>query len=248
MRPKRAPAAPVSSLPYEIGLALLALLSVSIGVYELLNPRAAPGLTWLDWLDLSIVAVFILDFVASARRRRSLRAYARENWWEIPSLIPITGGMLLALEGFPMVRALRLARLVRVLRLLRVAGVAARFRSNWQLVGRVFVRSRILLLLGVGAIVVTLGSVAAFLVERHANERMAHYPDALWWALNMFSNVAYVDFQPATGAGRVVAGVLEFLGIAFIGVFAASVTNALLREEDPVSPATPGDEPDRERI
>lgn len=218
-------------LAYELGLALLAVVSVAIGVYDFLHPRASPGFTWLDWVDLAIVGVFVADFVAGARRRGSFAAHARENWWEVPSLVPITGAMVAALEGYPVVRALRLARLVRLLRILRAAGVAARLRSSWSLLSRVARRSRILLLLGTGALIVAVGSLAGWLAERHANERMASYPDALWWALNMFSNVAYVDWQPVTGWGRVVAGVLEFLGIAFIGVFAASVTNALIKEE-----------------
>lgn len=182
-------------------------------------------------MDLAIVGVFIVDFVVEARRRGSFARYARENWWELPSLLPITGAMIVHLEGYSVVRALRLVRLVRFLRLLRVAGVAARLRASVRLVGRVARRSRVLLLLAAGGFIVMLGSLAGFLAERDANARMAAYGDALWWALNMFTNVAYVDFQPVTGGGRIVAAILEFLGIAFIGVFAASVTNALLREE-----------------
>lgn len=219
------------SLPYELGLAALALVSVGIGIYDFLHPRAAPGFTWVDWVDLGIVAVFIVDFVAEARRRGSAWAHAKDNWWDVPSLIPITGGMIVQLEGFPVVRALRLVRLVRLLRLLRVAGVAARFRSDWRILVRIARRSRMPLLLGAGALVVVIGSVAGHLAERGANERMAHYPDAVWWSLNLFTNVAYVDFHPVTGLGRVIAGVLEFLGLAFIGVFAASVTNALIKED-----------------
>lgn len=229
--PSATPPASRASLPYELMLAALAIVSVGIGVHDFLNPRSATGFTWVDWLDLSIVAVFIVDFIVESRRRGSAWAHARDNWWELPSLIPITGGMIFQLEGFAVVRALRLVRLIRLLRLLRVAGVAARFRSNGRVVARVARRSRVLLLLGAGAVIVALGSVAGHFAERHTNDRLAHYPDALWWALNMFTNVAYVDFQPLTGLGRVIAGILEFLGIAFIGVFAASVTNALIKEE-----------------
>lgn len=46
----------------------------------------------------------------------------------------------------------------------------------------------------------------------------------------MFTNVAYVDFQPVTGAGRIVAGILQILGIAFIGIFVGSMANAIMQE------------------
>ena len=50
----------------------------------------------------------------------------------------------------------------------------------------------------------------------------------------MFSNVAYVDCQPATAGGWILAAILEFTGIAFIGLFTASLAGAMVtdREED----------------
>lgn len=209
-------------------------MSVGIGVYDYRYPRASGEFIWLDWVDLTIVGVFLVDFIVEARRRGSFAAYAKENWWEIPSLVPITGAMIVQLEGFPVVRALRLIRFVRFLRLLRAVGVAARLRAVSGYVLRIARRARILKLIGFGIVAIALGSVAGWLAERHVEgSRLSAYGDALWWALNMFSNVAYVDFQPATALGRVIAGVLEFLGIAFIGVFAGSIANALLREPDP---------------
>ena len=49
----------------------------------------------------------------------------------------------------------------------------------------------------------------------------------------MVTNVAYVDFQPATLGGRVLAGILQVWGIGFIGIFAATLTDALLTEPAP---------------
>ena len=55
----------------------------------------------------------------------------------------------------------------------------------------------------------------------------------------MFTNVAYVDFQPATTSGRVLAAVLQVCGIAFIGVFAASLAGAIVREPPEDEDAAP---------
>lgn len=235
------PAAAQISLSYELGLAILAIVSVIIGIYDYLVPRVHTSFTWIDYLDLSIVAIFIIDFGVSAKRRGSLTKYSKENWWEIPTLIPLTGAMILQLQGFSIVRALRLIRVVRFLRIVRVAGVVLRLKDGIRYALRIARRARILKLVGFGVVTIALGSLAAFLAERHvADSRLSNYGDALWWALNMFSNVAYVDFQPATGGGRVVAAILEFLGIAFIGVFAGSIANALLREPDDDAPTPAG--------
>jgi hypothetical protein len=208
----------------------LALVSISIGLYEIGCPRPLAGMTSLDWLDLGIVTVFIGEFALAVRRGGGLRPVLKERWWELPSLIPITGGMIASLQGVGLVRGVRLLRLVRIVRLLRILSVALRFRRVIDFMVRVYRRSQAGPLFGAAAIIVLLGAVSAFAAESQQNPRFAAFQDSLWWALNMFTNVAYVDFQPATGLGRIVAGVLQILGIAFIGIFAGSMANAIIKE------------------
>jgi hypothetical protein len=52
-------------------------------------------------------------------------------------------------------------------------------------------------------------------------------------SLALVTNVAYLDFQPVTLAGRMLAGILQLCGIAFIGVFTASLAGAIVREPGP---------------
>ncbi len=207
----------------------LALVSISIGLYEIGCPRLTTGMTSLDWLDLGIVAVFIIDF-ALAIRRDGLRRVLKECWWELPSLLPVTGGMIVSLDGIALVRGVRLLRLVRVVRLLRIFNVTLRFRRVIHFIVRVYQRSQAGPLFAAAATIVLFGAVSAFAAESRQNPSFTAFQDNLWWALNMFTNVAYVDFQPATGMGRVVAGILQILGIAFIGIFAGSMANAIIKE------------------
>jgi voltage-gated potassium channel len=218
----------------------LALVSISIGLYEIASPRETTGMTSLDWLDLGIVAVFILEFAMAVRRGGGLRPVLRERWWELPSLIPITGGMIASLQGVSLVRGVRLLRLVRVVRLLRIFGVALRFRRVFDFLIRVYQRSQAGPLFGAAATIVLLGTIGAFAAESRQNPHFSVFQDSLWWALNMFTNVAYVDFQPVTGLGRIVAAILQILGIAFIGIFAGSMANAIMKESrDADSKETP---------
>ncbi|MGE5296980.1 MAG: ion transporter [Solirubrobacterales bacterium] len=216
-------------LKTDLFMSGLALVSISIGLYELGSSHPTAGMTSLDWIDLSIVAVFILDFLLAVRRE-GWRPVLRQRWWELPSMIPITGGMVASLEGVSLVRGVRLLRLVRVIRLLRVVGVAMRFRGVMGFIARVYRRSQAGALFVAAAIIVLLGAISAFAVESQSNPRFVAFGDTIWWALNMFTNVAYVDFQPVTGAGRIIAGILQILGIAFIGIFAGSMANAIMQE------------------
>lgn len=216
----------------ELVISILALVSVAIGLYQLTRRDESPSFSWLDAVDLGIVAIFVADFVVQARRC-GWRLYLRRHWWELPSMIPASGILVQGVPGFSIVRGVRLVRLVRVLRLLRIVGLAVRFRRVARYVRNVARRANVLPILGVGAAIVSLGALLGYALERDTGSRLSDLGDAFWWALNMVTNVAYVDFQPATVQARVLAGVLEVAGIGFIGVFTASLAGAIVREPRP---------------
>lgn len=225
----------VRQLRKDFFISVLAVISVGIGLHDMARPRALSTFTTLDILDLLIVAVFIIDFIWSAASCGDWRGYIKKHWYEIPSLIPISGSMAKGAEAVPMLRGLRLVRLVRVLRLLRVAGTAARLKSFWKRSLRVAERAHLDALAVAALLFVLCGAGLAWLFEAPANPQFRS-GDAIWWAINMFSNVAYVDFQPVTTAGRFIAGVLEFSGIGFIGLFTASLANAFWADKQEGAP------------
>lgn len=214
----------------DILLILLAFVSIGIAVYELLDPDVSTSFTPLDAIDLAIVAVFILDFVVELRRAPDRRAYLKAHWWELPALIPITPGMVASLEGIGLVRGLRLVRAARLIRLVRLVGVAGRIRNATRFVARVADRAQLLKIAIAGAFVVLLGAGLIYVIERDVNPNVATLGGAFWFSLNIVTNVAYLDFQPATSWGYVVAGILEVSGMGFIGIFAGSLASAILSE------------------
>ena len=209
----------------------LALISVAIGIYDLTHERTGAHFTWYDILDLVIVGIFIIDFVWSAIGSGDWRAYVRRNWYELPSLLPITGNMVFGAEAVPLLRSLRLVRLVRVVRLMRVIGAATRLRRFWKTAARIARRAHLGSLAAFALFAILIGAGLVWIVEADENAAFANFGDSLWWAVNMFTNVAYVEFHPSTVGGRGVAMLLEFTGIAFIGLFTASLAGALLTDK-----------------
>jgi voltage-gated potassium channel len=223
----------------DLWISALAVVSVAIGLYDIARPRTTTEWRWYDVLDLAIVVVFIIDFIVSAARSGDWKTYTRKHWYELPALIPITGNLAVGSEAIPLLRGLRLVRLVRVLRLMRIIGTVGRMRKFWSTALRIARRAHIARLCIFGLTMVGLGAALAWLFEAPVNERMAQPANAIWWSLNMFTNVAYVDFQPLTGPGRVVAAVLEISGIGFIGLFTASLAGAIVLDKDRDEPAKP---------
>ncbi len=139
--------------------------------------------------------------------------------------------MLFGAGAVLLLRSLRLVRLVRFIRLLRVIGAAARLKSFWKTVFRIARRAHLDVIAVVAEFVIVGAGFVAWLIEAKVNPGFASMGDSLWWAVNMFTNVAYVEFHPSTLGGRLVAMVLEFTGIVFIGLFTASLAGALLTDK-----------------
>lgn len=227
----------VRQLNKDLLISILAIISVGIGIIDVARPRTHSHFTALDMLDLFIVAIFIFEFISSAATSGNWLKYVKKHWYELPSLIPITGNMAKGAEAVSLLRGLRLVRLVRLLRLLRVVGAATRLKKFWKASLRIAERAHLawLAVLALGFILT--GATLAWLFEAPVNPQFRE-GDSLWWAINMFSNVAYVDFQPMTMTGRFIAGILEFSGIGFIGLFTANLANALVTD--------PGEKPEDE--
>jgi voltage-gated potassium channel Kch len=77
----------------------------------------------------------------------------------------------------------------------------------------------------VAAVTVSVVLVGAVLVTRTDPERYPELGTGLWWAVSTVTTVGYGDVVPASTVGRLLAGVLMFVGIgcfAFLTAVAAS--------------------------
>jgi voltage-gated potassium channel len=206
----------------DLVLAVLALVSVAIGLHHL--SMESVEYDALEIVDLLIVVVFWIDFVLEARRV-GWSKYMRAHWWEMPSLIPALPSLVAVFPAAAVLRALRFVRILRVI------GVLMRMRPVGAHVLRLARRAHIDAIFGVGAAVVFIGTLLAMLFESRENEAMKSFGQAAWFAFNMFTNVAYLDFQPVTLGGRILAGILQLCGIAFIGIFTASLAGAIVKDQ-----------------
>lgn len=214
-------------------IAGLSALSLLIGVYEWTHPLPGVGLRPVDDIDLIISVVFIGDFVVHARGSGHWRRYVRRHWWELPALIPITGGMIPGFPGFAPVRGLRLFRLFQIETVEGRRKLLADAHKIVDYVRRVGRRAHLLEFAWATGTIVLAGALAALLTESGPNPHMNTFWDALWWSLNLFDTVAYVSYGPVTTGGRVTAAVLEIAGVTTVGLLTAALANAVLKEPTP---------------
>jgi voltage-gated potassium channel len=196
-------------------MVLFALVSIGLVFYydSISDPAARHRIVLLDWL---FCALFAADFAWDLGRAPDRKAFLRRNWWAPLGMVPLAISDL---------SAFRLLRLFRVLRALRAFRSMAEFFGSVQ---RVFRNGQVLRLGIISGSIMLVGSILVWLVERGTNPGLAHYGDALWWAVVTVTTVGYGDVTPRTTIGRLLASGLMITGIGTIGLLAGQVGASLI--------------------
>ncbi len=123
----------------------------------------------------------------------------------------------------PQLTAIRMFRMLKLFRYFEAA----------QVLGRTI--SRVRHELGVLSVAVSMAVMSSGLlmhrIEGEANpDDFGTIGDSLWWALVTLTTVGYGDAVPATGTGKVVAGVMMVFGIGMFAVPAGLLGAAFTRE------------------
>ena len=213
----------------------------------------------LLWLILLSVAAVMLESVASVRLRfgNELRIaewaftilFTAEYLLRIlvlrrPAAYMVSFFGLVDLLSFlptyltavvPGAQALIVIRAFRVIRLFRIFKLASHMRQARVLSTALrMARPKIVVfLLGMLAIVVTLGSVM-YLVEG-AEQGFTSIPRSVYWAVVTVTTVGYGDVVPRTAIGQVVASFAMILGYAIIAVPTGIVSSDLMQASRQVS-------------
>jgi len=189
---------------WELIMAALALLSVAVGVSasQLGEPVVLVNIEW------ALTGVFALEYGVRLWAAPSRVKYFKSAIVDLISILPPVRG----------------ARLLRLLRLLRVASALNLALGTTRLGAQSLTILRIAV---IWVAVVVISALGMYLAEFGENPNVRTFWDALWWAIVTITTVGYGDVSPATVEGRLAAGVLMVLGIAFFSFLTATFTAAL---------------------
>ncbi|MFC2034233.1 ion transporter [Chloroflexota bacterium] len=205
---------------FEIFIALLALLSVTLICIEYLVPLSSGQLTLIYIADLAICVVFGVDFALRFRSAENRKVFLKEHWYEMLAMIP---AYMFVLLQFQIIFG-ALARSIRLIRVIRLVFMLARLRRAFRISSNVLQQSYIVYLLIICLVTVFIGGFGAFIIENDApNALIKTFGDALWWSLSTVTTVGYGDIVPSTFVGRVIGVILMFVGISLVGVFISAL-------------------------
>jgi len=204
----------------DLPLALLALLIVPALILE---ERAtstwlrdiAVGINWIVWL------AFCAEYVGKLALAPNRRQYVQDAWFDL--LIIVLSPPFLVPDALQGARAIRVLRLLRFVRAAAVAAIGLREAAQG-------LRHKSFHYVALATtVVIGLGAIGIFAVERGQNNHIQSVGDAVWWAVVTATTVGYGDVSPVTAEGRLIAVGLMVVGIGFIGVFTATITSFFLQ-------------------
>jgi len=191
----------------------MAALTIAYVVLAFLQDQGYEGLVRAGVFALAVI--FVVEFSTRCYDSQSRLGYFKRHWIDIVTCIPVAGQL----------RALRLLRLLAFLRLgaaLRAFGVGLAASERIRGGSMLWIVGPTLLVVWIGA------AYGYYELEGGVNPKIQSFTDALFFALVTASTVGYGDVTPVTPAGKVLTGILIFVGIGLLGFASAQLTTKLL--------------------
>ena len=220
---------------FEFFIFFLIILSVVIMVFEVLHPDGEhTGLlsvldhqvgedfapTLFFWLDMSFTSTFLVEYLLKLWIAPHKWTFVRRNWIDLLAVLPI-------LRVFRLGRAVRLLRLFRLLRLVRIGAYLQQYvdAMNRRTSSRT-VENEIILVYLLFSLV--FGTVGILVFEKGHNDGFETLGDGLWWCVVTLTTVGYGDISPITTGGKLVAGVVMFIGLTFWALLTGTVSSIII--------------------
>ena len=199
------------------------------------HPHFSVGTLWILWIiDVVCCTIFMANFVFEHKLAHSKKWYWKNNWIDFITSIPLPPVQVIAASGdLGVVRLGRLLRAVRILRALRLMRIGLFFwrgmdHLSTTLDVRLLKRS---LLYGLMSLVF---GACVFMFLEHM-ESGSGFWESLWWSFTTLVTGGYADIHnPETPSGRILTVFLVITGMVLVGVFTATLTSILVKEEDSI--------------
>ncbi|AEG17845.1 potassium channel family protein [Methanobacterium paludis] len=200
----------------EMFIIVLILLDIILLTIITFIPVSPEIYTLIVYFDLIVVLIIIPDFINKLLKSKDKKEFLKANWTDIIGMVP---EILAPQVGF----------LFRYFRLIRIVSL---FKKEIAHAFEFLHKTRIDYGFFIVILILFSGSMALFLVEKGVNSNIHSLTDALWFTLVTITTVGYGDISPKTDIGKVIAAIIMFTGIGFMGFLTATITSKLVERSE----------------
>ena len=214
---------------WNLLLTIIIISSVIVVFIDYLFPLTTTQALYLWIFDLISVSLLFIDYMKRLRRSENKGRFILKHWYEIPAMMPliVTGTPFLATSGI-----LSYIRFIALFRLIRLYNI-------WT-----YLKGGEVVLLGTLSIIsIIFGALAIYLAEAgKPDANITSLYDAFWWSIETITTVAYGEYYPVTGLGRLIASIMMFAAIGFVwtvvGIIGSNLVAKKIKERDQLSPSS----------
>lgn len=202
---------------WNILIAVLTNLSLIIILLTFVHPFNSHQLLVIYIFDFVVSTFLAIDFYLRIRTSPHKLRYVISHWYEFPAMIPLlVFGRLdvMVITNNPILSF----KLITFFRLVRLYNLVRYIKAN-----------DIFLLTGIAAITVIFGAVGTYFAEAQSPDaNITSLDNAFWYAIESITTVAYGEYYPVTGLGRLISSFLMFAAIGIMWTLVALVSSRMI--------------------
>jgi len=156
-----------------------------------------------------LLAVFASDYFVRLAMTHNRKVFLVQSAFDLLGIIPMH-------PVFAIFRLGRLVRLIRYYHLFWHLGLSGRWTKLYH---RFIYNTGFIYLFSISVAIIVLSALLFSISEKQT------LANSLWWAVTTATTVGYGDETAHTGFGRIIAAILMFGGIGFIGLLTSTITD-----------------------
>lgn len=194
-------------------VAVLTVASIIIVFTEYVFPLNDQQIWAMYIFDLIVCIILAADFASRLKSSHTKLKFVISHWYEFPAMVPLVVYGLVDSASVIQVTVGTL-RYLALFRLIRLYNLVSMIKG-----------SEIILLSALAVVTIVFGAFGIYLAESPNPDASIHnLYDALWWAIETITTVAYGEYYPVTFLGRIIAGILMFAAIGILWTVIALIT------------------------
>jgi len=202
---------------------LVLLITLSIGIFICENLASfRPWRNELIIADKTILAIFAIEYFIRLIISRNKIKFVF-SFLGIVDLLVILPLFAQISQGLVFLRGFRVFRILQLLKTIRYSNLMLMFFRSFR-----HYRDEIQIFMITFFLVIIVGSLAMFSIEGLINPGFATVPDAMWWTIVTITTVGYGEVVPITVAGKILATIIMFMGLAAIAMMTAVLTKVFI--------------------